>query len=74
MVDLEPEVFNSRWLNIEIKDVDFFYSCLIPDTLPGMSVTIQPEEKKCGDKIVFGTCNHYFTQYRKYRQWDSQVL
>ena len=38
-----------------------------------MSVNIQPEEKKCGDKIVFGTCNHYFTQFRKYRQWDSQV-
>jgi len=37
-----------------------------------MSVNIQPEEKKCGDKIVFGTCNHYFTQFRKYRQWDSQ--
>ena len=23
--------------------------------------------------IVVGSCNHLFTQFRKYRQWDSQV-
>ena len=26
-----------------------------------------------GNKVVFGTCNHFFTQYRKYRFWDCQV-
>ena len=41
---------------------------------PEMNVPIESDQnQKSGNQVVFGTCNHFFTQYRKYRHWDNQV-
>ena len=30
-------------------------------------------EKMSQSKVVFGTCNHYFTAYRRFRHLDQKV-